>query len=414
MALYSYIGLDPSGDEQRGQVEAENEKEVVRLLRERSIFVLKVREGASLDSDGGFFSTAKRYLSLLLPHHHTPVRGNDLINFFRQTALMLRAGYTLVTALDACQEMVPRPKLSRCIKRMSDEIRKGATFSSQLAKEKKIFTPMVANLIASGEQSGNLSSILERLAESIEKSKDLKRQLTTAMVYPAFVLCSSVGVVIFLVLGVIPRFAKFLTARNTELPASTQLLIDISDWALIYGSAMAAIVGVSTFLILAAYTTKPGKRVGDKCILAIPIIGKAVLFAAMAQAGWCMSMLLKSGVTALESLRITSGVLSNLAIADCFDRAGSGLLEGKALSKAFKQPHITLMMRHMAAVGESSGQLDTVMHSVGEFYQKELSAKVKLIASMIEPMLILMVGGMVGFVYYAFFQAVMSVSTGGM
>lgn len=414
MALYSYIGLDPSGDEQRGMIEADNEKEVARLLRERSIFVLKVREGDSLSNEGGIFTTVKGYLSLLLPHHHFPVGTTDLVNFFRQLALMLRAGYTLVTALDACYEMVPRHKLKRCIGRMSEEIRKGATFSSQLAREKKIFTPLVSNLVASGEQSGNLDNILERLAESMEKTKELKRSLTSAMVYPCFVMMSSIGVTIFLIVGVIPKFSKFLTARGTDLPASTQILIDISDWVVVYGKYVGAVAGLTIFSIFAAYTFVSGKRVIDRCILALPLIGKAVQYGGMAQAGWCLAMLLKSGVTALESLRITSGVIGNLAVADNFMLAADGLLEGKALSKAFNKPHITQMMRHMAAVGESSGQLDTVMNNVGEYYQKELSGKVKLIASMIEPMLILFVGGIVGFVYYAFFQAVMSVSKGGM
>ena len=414
MAIYSYKGLDRKGEDKLGVLDGESEREVISVLREQGIFVLKVREGEVLDEQNPIVFFIKSYLVLLLPHHHIPVGTIDLVNFFRQVALMLRAGYTLVTALDACQGMVSKHKLRRALVRMSDEIRKGATFSTMLAKEKKLFSPVVAKLVASGEQSGNLDNILERLAENMEKSKELKRQITSALVYPTFVMCSSVGVVIFLVIGVIPRFARFLTARNAELPASTQLLLDISSWTLTYGAIVLGVVVFTVFFTLVAYTTIPGKRIVDRCILAIPIIGSAIQYGGMAQAGWCLSMLLKSGVTVLEALRITTGVLGNLALSDCFARASNEILEGKALSKSFNQRHITMMMQHMAAVGESSGQLDTVMHSIGEYYQKELSAKVKLIASMIEPSLIIGVGGMVGFVYYAFFQAVMSVSKGGM
>jgi len=173
-------------------------------------------------------------------------------------------------------------------------------------------------------------------------------------------------------------------------------------------------LGISIFCILAAYTTQPGKKIIDRCILALPLVGNAILLAAMAQAGWSLSMLLKSGVTALESLRITSGVIGNLAISECFKTAAEGLLEGRSLSKTFQQPHIPMMMRHMAAVGENSGELDIVMHDVGEYYQKELVAKVRLMTVMVEPMLILMAGCLVFFVYYSLFQAVMSVSKGGM
>ncbi len=414
MALYSYKGLNAKGEPANGVIEAENEKEVIRRLRDRSIFVLKVREGVQGAGGNQIVATVLTIISFLHPRQFMPVRAGDLIIFFRQTALMLRAGYTLVASLEANSSMVSKGRLRRCINRMSDDIRRGSNFSSVLGAEKKIFSPMIANLIASGEQSGNLDTILERLAEGMERTKDLKRQLVAALVYPAFVLLASLGVVVFLVVGVIPRFAKFLTARNAELPGSTQVLMDISAFALDYGLYLGIGIGGTLFFILAAYTFKGGKRVIDRALLYLPVIGSAILFSCMAQGGWSLAMLLTSGVTALESLRITSGVIGNLAVSDCFAGAADRLLEGKSLSKAFEQPYITQMMRHMAAVGESSGQLDGVMEGVGEYYQKELSAKVKLISVMVEPMLILMVGGMVGFVYYAFFQAVMSVSKGGM
>jgi type II secretory pathway component PulF len=414
MARFFYIGLDQKGNEQKGQIEADSEKNVVRILRERSIYVLKVREGAGPEGGAGFGAGLRRILRYLGPRQYTRVGSADLVVFFRQMALMLRAGYTLIAALEANYEMVSKLRLRRALKKMADEIRRGSSFSAMLAEEKKIFPAMISNLVASGEQSGNLDTILDRLADGLERSRELKRQLTAALIYPAFVLLASIGVVIFLVAGVIPRFATFLTARNAELPASTQLLMDVSDWALTYGGGLSVILGLATFGVLAAYTTRPGKKVVDRVILSLPIAGKAVLFAAMAQAGWSLSMLLKSGVTALHSLNIVSGVIGNQVVSDCFKSAANGLLEGRPLSKSFDQAHIPLMMRHMVAVGESSGQLDTVMDRMGEFYQKELSAKVKIIALSIEPTLILLVGGMVGFVYYAFFQAVMSVSKGGM
>jgi type II secretory pathway component PulF len=414
MGLFSYSGLDAKGVEQKGQIEADSEKDVVRILRERSIYVLKVREGGGAGGGDGFRDGYRRILQYLSPRQYARIGTVDLVMFFRQMALMLRAGYTLVAALEVNYEMVPKLRLRRALKRMTDEIRRGSSFSAMIAEEKKIFPAMIANLVASGEQSGNLDTILDRLADGLERSRELKRQLVAALIYPSFVLLASIGVVIFLVVGVIPRFATFLTARNAELPGSTQLLMDVSDWALTYGTPLAVVAGLATFGVLAAYTTVPGKRAVDRVILALPVVGTAVLFAAMAQAAWSLAMLLKSGVTALHSLNIVSSVIDNRVISDCFRCAADGLLEGRALSKAFDQAHIPLMMRHMMAVGESSGQLETVMDSVGEYYQKELSAKVKIIALSIEPTLILMVGAMVGFVYYAFFQAVMSVSKGGM
>lgn len=413
MPLYSYRGVDAGGTEQRGQLEAENERAVVRQLRDRAIYVLKVQEGPMAGPWSSLLAGLGLVGGYLRPGRYAPVGSADLVLLFRQLALMLRAGYTLVTALEANLDMVPKMRLRRALRRMSDEIRRGSSFSAQLAREKGIFSPMIANLVASGEQSGNLDAILDRLADSLERSRELKFQLVSALVYPCFVLLVSMGVVAFLFFGVIPRFATFLSARKAALPASTQLLMKTSDWLVSYGGPLAAVLGLVVFAIMAAYTTRPGKRFLDGIVLRLPVVGSAVLFAAMAQSGWSLSMLLQSGVTVLGALRIVCGVVGNLAISDCFSRAAADLLEGRPLSKAFDKPHIPQMMRHMVAVGESSGQLDTVMDSVGQYYQKALAAKVKLISLLIEPVLIVFVGSIVGFVYFSFFQALVAVSKGG-
>nr|WP_321465080.1 type II secretion system F family protein [uncultured Desulfobulbus sp.] len=414
MPIFSYSALDGRGAAQQGQVEAKDLKEARRILRERSIFVLELVEGDRSRSGNRLWNLLRKLPSLLNPGQYAGIKAMDLVMLFRQTSLMLRSGYTLVTALDANCDMVSKIRLKRVLRRMGDEIRRGASFSTAMAREKKVFAPMVANLVASGEQSGNLDSILDRLADDMEKKRELKQQLVAAMTYPSFVLVAAVGVVIFLVAGVIPRFATFLTARNAELPASTQMLLDVAGWMHDNGKVILIAAGTAIFSLLAATTQPKSKKVLDRAILAIPVIGGAIRCSAMAQAGWSLAILLSSGVTALEALRITTGVINNLAVSDCFKRAAEGLLAGRSLSKAFEQPHIPQMMRHMAAVGESSGQLDGVMQGVGEYYRKELAAKVKVISIMIEPMLIVGIGGMVGFVYFAFFQAVMAVSKGGM
>ena len=413
MAVYSYIGLDAAGNEQQGQIEAESQKEVARILRERSVFLLKVQEGEGINLKGNPILRVFRLFSMLNPSRFAPVGSGDLVVLFRQLALMLRAGFTLVTALEACYELQAKHVMRSVVRKLARNIRRGESFSASMAREKKLFSPMIVNLVASGEQSGNLDSILERMAENMEQTKELKRQLMAAMFYPSFVLTVSLGVVVVLVVYVIPRFAAFLSARNAVLPASTQYLLLVSDWALYWGGPLAVLVGAGVFSTLAAYTTPPGKRVVDRFILGLPLVGKAVSLAAMAQAGWSLSMLLRSGLTALESLRITSSVINNRAISISFKKAAEGLLDGRSLSKTFDQPHIPLMMRHMAAVGENSGELDTVMHDVGEYYQKELVAKVKFLTVMIEPVLIMTAGTLVGYVYFALFQAVMSVSKGG-
>ncbi|OAM90567.1 type II secretion system F family protein [Termitidicoccus mucosus] len=414
MARYSYIGLDSHGKSLKGRIEAESEKAAVRSLRGQSIFVLEIREGEAGGREGSFLSRARHVLGLMHPRRFVPVMAGDLIVFYRQLTLMLRAGYTLAQALNAAREMQAKPRLIRTIDRMGAAIRSGTSLSASMAAEKGLFSPLAVSLVAIGERSGNLDAILEHLADHLERHKELKRQLLSALFYPMIVLLAAIGVVTGLVVWVIPRFAVFLAARNATLPRSTQVLLDVAGWLLHWGKVLGPVLGVAVFLLLAAYTTRAGKRILDRIILALPLAGIAIQFSAMAQAGWSLSLLLRSGLPALESLRINGQAMGNLAVRDSFEKAAEGLLVGRALSRSFEQPHFPPMMRHMAAVGEKSGQLDTVMHDMGQYYQRELAAKVKFMSAMIEPVMILMVGSLVGYVYFSIFQAVMSVSKGGM
>lgn len=411
MARYSYKGLDATGKKVAGQVEADTEKEAVRLLRDESIFATQVKVGGS--GDGGRKSVA-HILTLLNPVRLFPVLKGDLIILFNQIALMLRSGYTLVPALQAAREMQVKWALVRTIDEMVDAIRAGASLSQSMKVNAKLFPPMVVNLVAIGERSGNLDYILERVGENLERMKDLKRQLVSAMIYPTIVILSSVGLIVYLVTTVIPQFAVFLTARGSALPGSTQMMLDVSGWMVDYGMALGIGVGVGVFAILVAYTFEPGKRVMDRVLLYVPLIGKAIQFGGMAQTGWSLALCLRSGIPALDALRINAQAMNNFALRDSFECAGADLLVGRSISKAIEQPFIPLMVRHMTAVGEKSGELDSVMFEVGIYYQKELAAKVKFMSAIIEPIMILLVGGLVGFVYFSIFQAVMSVSKGGM
>ncbi|MGE9292177.1 MAG: type II secretion system F family protein [Puniceicoccales bacterium] len=414
MARYTYTGLDAEGKQLKGAVKAESEKAAVRNLRDQAIYVLEIREGGSPSDKGSVLSQMRGLFRFLSPRRYLPVMAGDLIVFFRQLTLMLRAGYTLVQALNAARGMQDKLRLVRAIDGMTEAIRAGGSLSSSMAKYKRLFSPLAVNLVSIGERSGNLDTILERLADNIERNKELRRQLLSAMFYPMVVLLTSFGVIVALVVWVIPRFASFLAARNAALPRSTQILLDVSSWALEWGKFIGPFLGVAAFLVLAAYTTQTGKRVLDRVILNLPLIGTTVQYSSMAQAGWSLSLLLRSGLAALESLRINAQALGNLAMRASFDKAASELLLGRALSKSFEQPFFPPMVRHMAAVGEKSGQLDTVMEDMGQYYQRELESKVKFMSVMIEPVMILIVGSLVGYVYFSMFQAVMSVSKGGM
>lgn len=404
MPVFEYLALDANGAERVGHIEAADERTAALQLREANVFVLSIRDPAASGQDESGVSrfAPKRYLS---------TSQGDLVFLFRQLALMLRAGHTVVQALEANREMAVKFQLRKALGRMRDTIEDGGSLSRALAAEKRVFPPMVSKLIEAGEKSGEVEDILERLAEDIERRLDIKRQLITAMTYPSLVFLVAVGVSAALVGWVIPRFAVFLTARGVDLPPVTQFLMNVAAWFQDWGAIFGGGVGLFIFSVLAAYTSQRGKLVIDTLMLHIPVVGPTLRSAALGQATSMLSMQLSSGITLLQTLTITAGVIGNQAFANAFAQAGERILGGQPLSIALRVKVMPPLVRHMAAIGERSGELETVMQSLGDYYRKDLQARVKVMAAWVEPVMILVVGGMVGTVYLAFFQAALKVST---
>ncbi len=408
MTRFTYKALDQRGHEISGSIDAETESEAISVLRSRSVQVL------SIEIDQGFSLTEiwRKLMLLISIKRYTSPSSGDLVVFFRQMSLMLRAGNTLTQGLELCSQMTTKLSLRKAQLNMLVSIQGGSSFAGALEAEGRRFPPIVAKLVASGEASGELQQTLERLSESLERSASLRRQFLSSLTYPVLVVVAAVGVTLFLALSIVPKFAKLLEGRSQELPASTQLMLDISAWLVDYGLYLGIATGTTIFLILAAYTTVRGKAVVDAVLLRVPLVGTSIRNSGMAQMGWTMSMLLSSGLTVLEALRVVSGVIGNHRLGQCFIHASEQILAGQSLTIGLRQQQIPLMVQHMAGIGERSGELETVMQELGRYYQAATEARIKAMISMIEPAMTLVVGGLVGFVYYSFFKAMMQVSAG--
>jgi len=405
MGVFDYVALDARRRETRGQVEAADRREAVRALRDSGIYVVSLHEvqaaGDGADHSGWFH-----------PQRYLGVGAGDLVFLFRQCELMLGAGHTLVQTLDANREMTLKLKLKNALGRMSDSIRGGGSLAAAMDAEGRLFPPLAPRLIEVGQRTGEVDAIFGRLADDLEAGQDLKRQLIAALTYPSIVLLAAVGVSVALVGWVIPRFALFLTARKVALPPVTQFLLDLSAWFEDWGALAGGATLVALVAILAAYTTAAGKRVIDGVLLRLPVIGAVIRSANLAQATMTLSMQLKSGIALREGLAITAKVMGNRVLAEVFERAAERILGGQSLSEALRVRALPALVQHMAAIGEQSGELEGTMAALGAFYRKDLNARVKLLAAWVEPLLILFVGGLVGTVYLAFFQAALKASTG--
>jgi type II secretory pathway component PulF len=413
MSTFSYVVLDERGREIKGVVDAADEKEAAKILRAKSWFVIEIASGADQEV-GAIKRSWFKAMEVLSPKRYKKVKQMDLVLVFRQMALMLRAGQTIVESLESsaliCSDHYT---LSRTLKTMCDDIRSGKTLSQSVEGQGKIFSNYIARLLESGETSGQLESVLDRLATDIERKVDTQRDLMTAMLYPSIVVLIAAGVIYFIVFKVVPQFGRFLEGRGSELPPITMALLDtvhhFQEYGIYYGMVFFSIV--MGFLV--ASTQPKGKYFVDKFFLKTPVIGSAITYSSMAQVGWTFMMLIKSGLTILDALRITSDIMKSSVYKKAFSTASDRLLEGQNLAASLDQKDLPMMLKHLAGIGERSGELDNVMNEVGTFYQKQLTVLIKRMTAFIEPILLLVVGGTVAFVYIAFFSAVMSVSNGG-
>lgn len=409
MPTYSYVGLNQQGKELRGQLEVADLNQARVMLRGQGLRILELVAGS------GESRSPMEMLRALVRWFRTglSVRNGDMMLFYRQMQLMLRADHTILEALEAAGRLAARPRLSLTLKRCAEAISNGSSFSAALAREPSIFPRIAVKLAEAGEASGELDAVFERLAGLTERRADVRRQLLTALTYPAIVTLVSIGVIGFLVGSVVPRFAVFLQARGKAVPWAAKTMMEIADWLGRWGFSLvlalaALIVGFIVLRRLPAFLL-----LSDRFLLRIPVLGGTLMSASIAQVSWTFGLLLKSRLTVLDALRSVSQVAGNAALARALHQAAEQVLEGRALTVALARDPVPELVQHMAAIGERSGEMEAVMEALGNHYQKELDARVKFLSSMIEPLLTLLIGGLVGFVYYAFFQAVLAVSTGG-
>lgn len=408
MAEFKYIALDNSGKERKGSIQTLDANMAIATLKQQGLFVVKIND---VDRQHGKGLGKEFNLSSL--NKYRSVSRTQLVFFFKQLSFMLRAGLPVLQALQLSQTQVSSGRLKLVIGEMITDIENGNPLSKAMEKHSDVFPVIAVNLMVAGESTGSLDTVANRLATHLEKKAALRAQTINAMIYPAVVVLAAMGVVIFLVWKIIPKFAQFLIGRGKKLPDSTQFLIDASDFALKYGLFFLVAFILAIVMLVLAYQTPQGRMKLDSFVLKIPVIGKLLSHGAMAELTWSLSMMLRSGLTAFEGMKICGKVITNRLISSRLYHASEQILTGRDIASSLKHPAIPDLVTQMTAVGEKTGTLDSVLQEVGTFYEEQLQTGVKRMSAMIEPALILIIGGIVGFVYYAFFQALFSLVSRG-
>jgi len=383
MAIYVWKGKNRYGDTVGGERVAASADEVTRLLQKEQIQVINV---------------APKRVELTIPFFkREKVKLKELAVFSRQLSVLIDAELPLIQSLTILSEQTKNKYFKRVINTVREDVEAGSTLNQAMRKFPKAFDDLYCNLISSGEQSGSLDIMLRRLAEYIEKVVRLRSKVKQAMIYPVAIVIFAVLVAIFLLWKVIPVFASIFMELGAQLPALTAFIVALSNFVsknihFIFIGIVALIVGFRYFR-----RTKQGRWMTDRWILKIPLFGELLRKVAISRITRTMSTLVSGGVPMLESLKITSATANNVLLEAAMMDARQKVAEGQSLTEALKQTgHFPFMLTQMVSVGEATGTLDEMLTKLADFYDEEVDASVSSILSVMEPVLLIAVGGMVG------------------
>ncbi len=406
MATYNYVAKDALGKVITGTSEAENEQILVRRLREKGYWVQKVnsarasaRPKARASSGGGALASFGR------------VSGRDLAIFCRQFATMIDAGVSLVRCLAVLEEQTGSARLRQIIREIQAAVESGETLSRALSRWPRVFNNLFVGLIRAGEVGGVLDETLNRLAIFMEENERLRRKVKSAMTYPALVLTFATVVVIGLVTFILPQFVQVFEdlGISKDLPAPTRLLVRLSDFLTHKWYMMIAGV-LLLFVTFSQYThTRVGRRHWDWVRLKMPVFGKLNHKIAIARFARTLSTLLVSGVPILQALETVAGAVDNEIISDAIMAARAAIREGEQIGDPLQRSGMfPPMVVQMVAIGEETGSLDAMLSKIADFYESEVDATLASLTAALEPLMIVTLGFIVGFIVIAMFMPLIS------
>jgi len=404
MANFKYTAKNSQGNTVKGVMEAYKETDVVGELRKKNLIPMNI-SATSGKKDGGF--SAKLKGGSKKPGKP---RKDDLILFTRQLATMISAGITLLDALEILVIQVETPGFKNVLINVSEDIRTGSDLSKALEKYPKCFSNIYVNMIKAGEVSGQLDEILVRLAEYLEDAAKLKREIKSAMTYPVVSLVLILGITFFLMVGVVPSFKPVFASLDIELPGMTKGVLMASDivkghWLETIGVIVGFFVGLSIFK-----RTKKGSRVTDWLLLKSPVFGSLFRKVSLSRFSRTFSTLIKSGVPILGSLEIVSATAGNSIISDAVQNAKESVKNGQTLADPLSKSWVfPPMVTRMIDIGEKSGALEGLLEKISTFYDDQVSAQVKSLTSLIEPLMIGTMGFLVGGIVLAVFLPIFKI-----
>ncbi|MDD5558825.1 type II secretion system F family protein [Candidatus Methylomirabilis sp.] len=398
MPIFVYRGRSRTGRVVAGRMEANTPEAVVAGLRQQRIFPISIKP-------------QPKSIEFKIPGFGGRVKEKDLAVFTRQLATMIDAGLPLVQCLETLASQQPNRQLKKTLTEIRVNVEGGSTFAAALKRHPTVFNPLYANMVEAGEAGGLLDTILNRLAVYIEKAMNLRRKVKGAMIYPSTIVTVAIAVVIFLLTFVIPVFEGFFEGSGVPLPLPTQIVMAVSRFVRRYLLAGLSLVITGIVGIRFSYKTEKGRRAIDGLFLRTPIFGSLLRKVAVARFTRTLGTLIASGVPILDGLDITAKTAGNKVVEEAIIETRGNIAEGKTIADPLRASGVfPPMVVQMISVGEQTGALDSMLEKIAEFYDAEVDQAVANLTALIEPILIVflgvVVGGMIVAMYLPIFKLV--------
>ena len=399
MKRFEYSARTKDGAVDRGEMEAKNRTQVVESLQAKGLIVVKVEEKVAL-------------LSALNEINIGGVPMKDKVVFMRQLATMMSSGLPLTQSLEILAAQATNPMFRRALKDVLSDVESGSSLAKAFGKQSGMFDDIVLNLIKAGEDSGKLEEIFLRLADELENQQDFQTKVKSAMLYPAIIMVTIVAVVAIVMVFMIPTIKDIFTEFGSDIPTLTKILIAISDFTVNYWWIVLILVGMSVGGFKYYIETTGGRRVWDNFKLTVPIFGKLFTNIELSQMTQTLYLLISSGLPILEALGLVGQSLSNVWFKEAVANAASEVEKGSSLALPLsREDKIPLLVSQMISVGEETGRLDEILKKQGEYYKNEVDVMTSNLATMIEPIMLVIMGVVVGFIAVAVYLPLFSLAS---
>lgn len=418
MAEFSYTALDTQGREVNGSLQAENRSAALSRLKGMGMYPMNLQAAGAA---GGSVAVASRGATPAAETSAKPgglamFRGvslSDLALFTRQLASLFNAGLNMSRCLDTLVEHSESPALQTALRQIRAAVQGGAALWEAMSEHPKIFSELYVSLVQAGEASGQLGNVLERLADSLETQQEQQSKIRSALAYPILLLTAGFGAIIFILVFLVPRFAKIFKSLNRELPAPTQVLLNIQAFVSAYGVFMLIGAVALVIAIKAWEKTEQGGLFIDELRMRFPIMGPITRKDAVARFCRTMAILVQGGVPILTSFEVAERAVGNKVLRRAVSQVSDAVRGGEPLAEPLKRTGVfPSLVTNMVAVGEETGSLDTMLTRVADAYDAEVANKLRSLIAMVEPAVILIMGGVIGGIVISMMIPVLEITTG--